>query len=163
VLALDRGWHVMPAAVSDTHSPDWISGSPVRTVLLTESLTPDGIYDAMRASRGYATLDEDLRVRYTLNGRVMGSVLPPGGSSYTATVDVVDPDGTPDDAIRLVELVSDHGAVVAAQATSGTDISVSLDVSSSTSRYYYVRITTASDVTGGPGVTAWTAPVWTGR
>jgi hypothetical protein len=24
-------------------------------------------------------------------------------------------------------------------------------------------VTTASDVSGGPGVTAWTAPVWTGR
>jgi hypothetical protein len=40
---------------------------------------------------------------------------------------------------------------------------VSFQVSSSTSRYYYVRVTTASDVTGGPGFTAWTAPVWTGR
>lgn len=163
VLALDRGWHVMPAAVSDTHSPDWISGSPVRTVYLVESLTPGAIYDAMRASRGYATLDQNLRVRYTLNGRVMGSILSPGGSSYSATIDVVDPDGTPQDEITRVELVTDHGAVVASQATSGTDVTVSFDVSSSTSRYYYVRVTTASDVTGGPGVTAWTAPVWTGR
>lgn len=163
VLALDRGWHVMPAAVSDTHSPDWISGSPVRTVFLVESLSPAAIYDAMRASRGYATLDENLRVRYTLNGEVMGSVLPAGGSSYTATIDIVDPDGTQEDEVTLVELVSDHGAVVASEATSGTDVTVSFDVSSSTSRYYYVRVTTASDVTGGPGVTAWTAPVWTGR
>ena len=32
------------------------------------------------------------------------------------------------------------------------------------SRYFWVRVSTASDdVNGVPGVTAWTAPVWTGR
>jgi hypothetical protein len=40
---------------------------------------------------------------------------------------------------------------------------ISVVVASSTSRYDYVRVTTASDVTGGLGVTAWTVPVWTGR
>lgn len=31
-------------------------------------------------------------------------------------------------------------------------------------RYFWLRVSTASDdVTGVPGVTAWTAPVWTGR
>lgn len=163
VLALDRGWHVMPAAVSDTHSPDWISGSPVRTVLLAPELTPDALLRAMRRSRGYATLDEDLRIDYHLNGRVMGSILSASGSSFTATVHVEDPGGTADDEITRVELVSDHGVVVASERTGGTDVSVSFEVSSSTSRYYYVRVTTASDVSGGPGVTAWTAPVWTGR
>jgi hypothetical protein len=163
VLALDKGWHVMPAAVSDTHSPDWISGSPVRTVLLTETLSPDGIHDAMRASRGYATLDENLEIGYRLNGEVMGSILRSGGSSYTATIHVKDPDATAEDGITLVELVSDHGEVVASRSTSGTDVSVSFALSSTTSRYYYARITTNSDVSGGPGVTAWTAPVWTGR
>jgi hypothetical protein len=162
VLALDKGWHVMPAAVSDTHSPDWISGSPVRTVLLAKTLTPEALYGAMRASRGYATLDRNLKLRYTLNGAIMGRTLS-GGSSFTARIRAQDPDAMARDAITRVELVSDHGRVVARRVTSGTDISVSFKVSSTTSRYYYVRVTTASDVTGGPGVTAWTAPVWTGR
>ncbi len=30
-------------------------------------------------------------------------------------------------------------------------------------RYFYVRVTTASDYWGNEGITAWTAPVWTGR
>ena len=163
VLALDKGWHVMPAAVSDTHSPDWISGSPVRTVLLAEDLSPGSLYDAMRSSRGYATLDENLQVRFTLNGAVMGSILSGIGSDYTASVQISDPDGTPEDAITMVEVVSDHGEVVAQQATAGTNLDMSFQLSSSTARYYYVRVTTASDVSGGPGVTAWTTPVWTGR
>ena len=163
VLALDKGWHVMPSAVSDTHSPDWISGSPVRTVLLAHDLTPGALYGAMRRSRGYATLDENLEIRYTLNGAVMGSILDGGGSNYEAHVQITDPDATAEDSISLVEIVSDHGVVVAQQATAGTNVDVSVQLSSSTARYYYVRVTTASDVSGGPGVTAWTAPIWTGR
>jgi hypothetical protein len=117
----------------------------------------------MRASRGYATLDENLEIGYRLNGESMGSILRSGGSAYTATIHVKDPDATAEDGITLVELVSDHGEVVASRSTSGTDVSVSFALSSTTSRYYYARITTNSDVSGGPGVTAWTGPVWTGR
>lgn len=166
ITALDKGWHVMPAAVSDTHSPNWISGSPVRTVLLAESPTRANLYDAMRNRRGYATLDENLEIHYTLNGAVMGSVLSPFATSdYTAAIHVVDPDGVPSDAITRVEIVTDHGRVVAGfePAPGDTDVSWKTIVHSSTARYFYVRVTTASDVSGGEGVTAWTAPVWTGR
>ena len=163
LMALEKGWHVMPAAVSDTHNTDWITGSPVRTVLLATSLTRDNLYDAMRSNRGYATLDENLRITYTLNGEIMGSILSPEVGSYTAAISIKDPDGIASDNITLVEIVSDHGEVVASLPASGTVVDWSVALRSTTSRYYYVRVTTASDVSGGPGVTAWTAPVWTGR
>lgn len=99
--------------------------------------------------RGYATLDENLEIDFRLNGKVMGAILPPGGASYTASVHVEDPDGTPEDTITLVEVISDHGEVVASRPTSGTDVSVTFALTSTTSRYYYVRVTTDSDVTGG--------------
>jgi hypothetical protein len=162
VEALDAGWHVMPAAVSDTHSPDWISGSPVRTVLLAASRSPGDLLDALRASHGYATLDENLVVDFRLNGAVMGSILN-DAPSYMAQISVSDPDGTPKDAITKIEIVADGGDVVARRAFDATDVSWSVSLPSSGRRYFYVRITTASDVSGGEGVTAWTAPVWTGR
>ena len=162
LTALDNGWHVMPAAVSDTHDVDWISGSPVRTVLLAERLTRDDLYDAMRANRGYATLDENLRIRYTVNGRVMGSTLGSVGRTVAVDVRVEDPNGIPD-AITLIEVVSDGGRVVARRATNAPAVHWATTVESENARYLYVRVTTASDVTGGEGVTAWTAPVWTGR
>jgi len=162
VLALDKGWHVMPAAVSDTHSPDWISGSPARTVLLATSLGRASLYAALRNNRGYATIDENLRVSYTLNGAVMGSSLLPGTTGFTARIAASDPDGT-SDRITSIEIVSDGGAVVASKAFSSPSVSWTVDLSSDRSRYYYVRITTASDPSGQPGTTAWTAPVWTGR
>jgi len=162
IMALDAGWHVMPSANSDTHSPDWIAGYEMRTVLLAESLTPENLYQAMSACRGYATLDKNLEISYTLQGEVMGSVLSSPSSSYTAWIHIEDPDGVAQDEITLVEVISDDGEVVASVPTSGTVVDLTLTLSSDTATYFYLRVTTASDHEGSPGVTAWTAPVWTG-
>ena len=162
IWALDAGWHVMPAANSDTHSANWISGYEVRTVLLATSLTPENIYDAMRANRGYATQDQNLRIYYTLNDQIMGSVLEPGASKYVARIQVEDPDRTRNDAVTLVEIVSDGGQVVARIPTSGTKVDLTITLPSLDVHYFYVRLTTASNLSGTEGVTAWTSPVWTG-
>jgi len=163
VMALDAGWHVMPSANSDTHYADWISGHEMRTVLLAESLTPDNLYAAMSACRGYATLDKNLRISYTLNGMVMGSTLSATTSKYSARVHIEDPDRTATDAITLVEVISDGGVVVAKIPTKGTVVDLTIQLTSESSHYYYLRVSTASSLTDGAGVTAWTAPVWTGR
>lgn len=161
VEALDAGWHVIPTANSDTHYPDWITGCDVRTVLLADGLTRAKLLAAMRASRGYATEDKNLEVRYSLGGKIMGSTLAPAGS-YKASIQITDPDG-PKDAVKLVEIVSDGGAVVVKKAFNSASVSWTPTVSSTTARYFYVRVTTASDFWGNVGITAWTAPVWTGR
>jgi hypothetical protein len=162
VMALDAGWHVMPSVNSDTHNPDWIAGYEMRTVLLAPSLTPDNLYAAMNACRGYGTLDKNLRISYTLNEQVMGSTLSPGTSTFTAAVHIEDPDGSAADKITLVEIVSDGGAVVASVPADSTVVDFTVTLDSNSAHYYYIRITTASGVDGLPGVTAWTAPVWTG-
>jgi len=161
IMALDAGWHLMPSANSDTHYSDWISGNDMRTVLLAESLTPGNLYAAMSASRGYATLDKNLQIYYTLNGAVMGSVLSPTGK-YAVSVRILDPDGAVD-AIKLVEIVSDGGAVVAKMKFDSAKVQWTTTLTSTSAHYFYLRVTTASDLSGVEGVTAWTAPVWTGR
>lgn len=164
ILALDAGWHMMPTATGDTHEADWISGCEMRTVLLAPSLTRDDLYDAMRSGRGYATLDSNLEIYFTLNGVVMGSVLSPDTSEFEAVIHIEDDDSVATDAITLVEIVSDGGVVVATMEGDGTtvfDCSVTLD--SETSSYYLLRVYTESGDLGLPGITAWTAPVWTGR
>ncbi len=163
VMALDAGWHLMPTANSDTHISDWISGYEMRDVLLAPSLTPANLYDAMSASRGYATLDKNLRISYTLNGQVMGSILAPGTTKYTAAIHIEDPDRSAVDEITLVEIVSDRGTVVASIPTGGTMVDLTVPLSSASSHYYFVRVSTQSGADGLPGQTAWTAPVWTGR
>ena len=164
IMALDAGWHVMPSANTDTHYTDWIAAHEMRSVLLAESLTPENLYDAMTACRGYATLDRNLEIRYTLNSAVMGSILADlGVTTYTASIQIEDPDGLGDE-ITLVEIISDGGEVAESIVTSGTSVDLTVDFASDDARYFFVRVTTASPLEGEePGVTAWTAPVWTGR
>jgi hypothetical protein len=166
VKALDAGWHVMPTANADNHAFDWISGLPLRTVLLAKRLTPDDLYEAMAAGRGYATVDPNLRIEYTLNGEIMGSTLAPMPSQQ-ASVSIEDPDGQ---AITRVEIVTDGGQVAASLAADGPRVEWTTTLASPTARYYYVRVVTESNEasvlaghTGGEGITAVTAPVWTGR
>jgi hypothetical protein len=169
VKALDAGWHLMPSANSDTHYTDWIVSYEVRTVLLAEELTRGALYDAMRSCRGYATLDRNLRVEFALDGAVMGSNLMNPDGSYEAVIAISDPDGVnpdygPSDAITLVEIVTDGGAVVASMPGGDSSISWTVTLDSIDARYFFVRVTTASPLNeDAPGVTAWTAPVWTGR
>ena len=167
ILALDSGWRVMPTANADNHGGDWISGLELRTVLLAPRLTPAELYVAMSAGRGYATVDRNLRIDYTVNGQVMGSVLPSTTTSYQIAVRVQDPDGLP---ITRIDIISNGGAVVASQETNSAVVDWTTTLTSSTARYFYVRVSTASSpysvltsVTGGQGVTAVTAPVYTGR
>jgi hypothetical protein len=164
ITALDAGWHIMPSANSDTHYSDWISGHEMRTVLLAPSLTPENLYAAISGCNGYATLDRNLRISFTLNGAVMGSVLGGDVDQFTASVHIEDPDGVAADAITLVEIVSDGGEVVASMPGSGTVFDWTVTLGSGESSYYYIRVTTASPLNGEvTGATAWTAPVWTGR
>jgi hypothetical protein len=163
VAALDAGWHVMPTANSDTHAADWIKGSDVRTVLLAPSLTPADLYAAMRAGRGYATLDKNLEVRFSVDGAMMGSLLDAPPAAVTVRVRVDDPDAAAEDEVTRIEIVTDGGVVLASQPVSGTSVDWNADIDASTARYLYARVSTASGVDGLPGPTAWTAPVWTGR
>ena len=164
VKALDAGWHMMPTATEDDHYGDWISPLGIRTVLLAPSLTRENLYEAMREGRGYATLDSNLEIYFTLDGGVMGSNLSAPDGTYKALIDIHDEDGLEDEITR-VEIVTDGGVVVANITTSGCDVQLDIDLVDADARYFFVRVTTASPLNelGVEGVTAWTAPVWTGN
>ena len=166
VKALDAGWHVMPTANEDDHYGTWISPLGIRTVLLAPSLTREDLYDAMREGRGYATLDSNLEIRFEVNGEVMGSRLSdPGAESYTASIDIRDPDGAAD-MITLIEIVTNGGHTVwssSPYSDSFTDLEIELEGGDGP-QYFFVRVTTMSPLNGDvEGLTAWTAPVWTGE
>ncbi len=138
----------------------------MRTVLLADTLAPDALYAAMSAGRGYATIDKNLRVRFDVNGAVMGSVLGGLPSTFEIQVQVEDPDavdGDQGDLVTKVEIVSDGGVVVATHDVSDSTVEWTTTLTSATAHYFYARISTASGPDGVPGPTAWTAPVWTGR
>jgi hypothetical protein len=129
---------------------------------MAESLTRESLYEAMSACRGYATIDRNLRMSYELNGHVMGSILPSPASEYVADILIEDPDHVSSDDITLVEIISDFGEVVATLECSDTTVEWTATLSSDDARYFYVRVSTASNVPGEQGLTAWSAPIWTG-
>lgn len=148
-LALDKGWHVAPTNNQNNHNGQWGDASRARTVILAETLTEEALYDAMKDRRVYATQDSDLTVYYTLNGAVMGSILP---KSEEAEITVFLSDPT-DETIGNVEVVTDKGEVIDS-AYVGTPAKV-LELSVSGGyNYYYLRITQPD------GDVAVTAPVW---
>lgn len=148
-LALDKGWHVAPTNNQNNHNGQWGDASRARTVILAETLTEEALYDAMKDRRVYATQDSDLTVYYTLNGAVMGSILP---KSEEAEITVFLSDPT-DEAIGNVEVVTDGGAVLVSEYVGTPSQVLELSVSSG-HNYYYLRITQPD------GDVAVTAPVW---
>ena len=148
-LALDKGWHVAPTNNQNNHKGQWGDASRARTVILAETLTEEALYAAMKDRRVYATQDSDLTVYYTLNGAVMGSILP---KSEEAEITVFLSDPT-DEAIGNVEVVTDGGAVLVSEYVGTPSQVLELSVSGG-HNYYYLRIIQPD------GDVAVTAPVW---
>ena len=155
IMALDKGWHVAPTNNQDNHKGRWGDANDARDVILTDDFTEDGIYEALRARRMYATEDKNLDLDYTVNGSMMGSIIDvPEKLNFEISFN--DPDRT--DSIAKVELVVNSGKVAytwdsAADLAKG---SVSVELAPEYT-YYFVR------VTEGDGDLAVTAPVWVGE
>ena len=155
IMALDKGWHVAPTNNQDNHKGRWGNANDARDVILTDDFTEDGIYEALRARRMYATEDKNLEIDYTVNGNMMGSIIDvPEKLNFEISFN--DPDRT--DSIAKVELVVNSGKVAytwdsAADLAKG---SVSVELAPEYT-YYFVR------VTEGDGDLAVTAPVWVGE
>ncbi len=145
--ALDKGWHLAPSNNQNNHHGNWGTENAHRTVVLAKELTEASIYDAIRNYRVYATEDADLKVLYTLNGALMGSVIPEA-TPLTARIVVAD---DTDGGVGLVEVITEEGAVAASATAEGSELL--LDVPGAAG-YYYLRITQPD------GDIAVTAPVW---
>lgn len=155
-MALDKGWHVAPTNNQDNHKGKWGNANDARDVILTDNFTLEGMYEAIRNLRVYATEDKNLEIYYTVNGMVLGSSITEVPEKLTFNVQVYDPDAA--DSISKIELIVNSGKVAytwndPAELATG-NVSVTLDPSYS---YYYVR------VTEGDGDLAVTAPVWVGE
>ncbi len=151
--ALDKGWHVAPTNNQDNHKGLWGNANTGRSVVLADSLTEEGIYDAMRNYRVYATEDNDLQIYYTLNDNVMGSILDlDSGDMLTLQLNLHDPT---DSNIGKVEVIVNGGLSIASQYVPGHAEEAVFKIPNEYS-YYYIK------VTQDDGDIAVTAPVWTG-
>ena len=156
IMALDKGWHLAPTNNQDNHKGKWGNANDARDVILTDDFSEQGIYEAIRALRMYATEDKNLELTYTVNGLMMGSSITEIPDKLNVEVTVNDPDAS--DSIAKVEVVANSGKVAytwdnAAQLRSGK-LSAALDPSYS---YYFIRVTQKD------GDLAVTSPVWVGE
>ena len=152
--ALDKGWHVAPTNNQDNHKGNWGDSNTARSVVLASDLTEEGIYDAIRNYRVYATEDNDLSILYALNGNAMGSILSKQENGVTLTAQITDPTDTAD---MKVEVIVNGGLVIGTQTVTGGSGTVTFHFDSNEYSYYYLRITQADQNI------AVTAPVWTGE
>lgn len=139
--ALEQGWHVAPS-----------NNDPAcRTVVYAQSLTEEGICDAIRSRRVYATEDTDLSIHYSMNGYTLGSRLKRWQLGETANILVTVSD--PTDAVGTVEVIGEGGHSLASRTFEGQWATAEFSLPTD-QRYYYIKVTQPD------GDVALTAPVW---
>lgn len=168
VNALDHGWKVSPVCGNDNHGFYGITHQTSRTFVLATNRSTVAILDAMKNRRTYASLDNNIQCRYTVNGAVMGSTLN-APSEFAFDISISDVDTSkPNNKIMKIDIVKDTGAVVRT-LTPEPAFAVRWKpmIQDSTNKYFFVRVWNASggDAPGADSAKpiAWLAPVWTGR
>jgi hypothetical protein len=171
IKALDAGWKVSPVCGNDNHGTMGIATQKSRTFVLATGKTQLAILDAMKNRRTYASLDNNIQCRYTVNGEIMGSTLKTP-TEFKFDIDISDPDtNNPNDKITRIDIVKDNGEVVQTYNVPSPGYSVKWNptITDATNKYFFVRVWSAG---GGDAPAAklspdkpmtWLAPVWTGR
>ena len=169
IKALDKGWKVSPVCGNDNHGILAIKTHTSRTFVLATDKTKVAILDAMKNRRTYASLDNNIQCRYTVNGKIMGSTFK-GDKSFKFDISISDPDtNNPKNLITKIDIVKDNGEVVQTYdvPTPAYSVQWSPTINDDANKYFFVRVWNAC---GGDAPKAdpqkpivWLAPVWTGR
>ena len=158
-LGLDSGLRLSPVSTSDWHGPDWGAKSlRGKTILLSPGKSKELFIDAIKNNRVYACENGNVKLRYSVNGAIEGSVLPEC-ADYKFSVNISHFNKPSDDErIFLLELVSDYGKTVKTININPDETAdIEFTHSSDTARYFYIKLTAKN------GDRTWSSPVWTGR
>jgi hypothetical protein len=158
LAALEKGWKVSPVCGNDNHGLWGITNHTSRTFVVATAHTRAALLDAMKNRRTYAALDDNIQIKYTVNGAIMGSTLS-NPSTFNFAITVSDPDAG--DRISKIEILKDNGVLVQAHTLATPQASVSWNptINDTTSKYFFLRVYNE----GGTTPMAWVAPTWTGR
>lgn len=161
--ALNRGWLVAPVGGQDNHSRDWGTRNDMRIGVWATKLTRNGIAEAFRARRVFASEDKNMEVDFRSNGFPMGSRLR-GKRPRQFSVWVRDPD--PKDTIASIQFYRNGEMIEKVEIPPGTSevtpAVVFNDSDNEEAAYYYVIVSQVpeADQAGGRGHEAVTAPIW---
>lgn len=150
VMALDNGWHLSPTFSGDEHNGNWVTSNPAITGIWAVAHTQQGLYDAMRNRRTFASFDDNAVLKFSANGEIMGSILPAATSEVNLDVAVSDPDG---EAIASIDVYSNQG-VIKHSVKQANDTQVSLPTADGD--YFWVK------AIQDDGDILVSAPIWIG-
>ncbi len=154
--ALDKGWHLAPSNNQDNHKGNWITSNEARTVILSDELTRESIYDGIRDMRVYATENRNLEIMYKINGQLMGSKLS-SPDKLNVSININEPDADdPEQKITKVELISNGGIVSASKEFDDYNVDWNFELEPMYD-YYYVKVVQAN------GDISVTSPIWVGE
>jgi len=161
---LNEGFRLAPTANQDNHFRSWGTITRARTAVLADRLTKADILHALKARRVYATEDQNLQVRFLVNGQQMGSIIrTPQPMDLTIEVEIADPDEP--NAKYQIELYRDAvGGEVIKDPVDKEELEGDGTISFPGQRYesgtvfFFIKVT--QDGAGGQEDFAWTAPVW---
>lgn len=154
--ALDKGWHLAPSNNQDNHKGNWITSNEARTVILSDELTRDSIYDGIRDMRVYATENKNLEITYKINGQLMGSRLS-SPDKLNISININEPDtDDPEQKIKKVQLISNGGIVSSTKDFDDYIVDWNFELDPMYD-YYYVKVVQAN------GDISVTSPIWVGE
>jgi PKD repeat protein len=156
--ALKSGYHVGIGLDHDTHNSVFGRQTAGRLVVMASSLTEIDLYSALKSMRFYGSDDWNVKVNFTINGQIMGSILTHSGTA-ALSVNVTDPDLENTSNITVYYGVpgSGTGPAILTSTTSSNALNYTHALANNTSYYYYLKITQTD------GNLIYTSPIWYSR
>ena len=149
--ALERGYRIGFVGSGDSH---WLgTGEDFGiTGAYVEQFTREGVFEAIRGKRVFASTGARILIDFRVNGAFMGSQLKAEGAVR------VDVDVTGDAELATLEIVKDHRVIHAAEGGGLREHFRYIDYAGprpdGKASYYYLRVKQTD------GMSAWTSPVW---
>lgn len=152
---LARGYHVAPTIDHDNHNTTFGRTTYSRSAVISPALTKTEIINGFRNMHVYATQDCDTKVDFTLNTKIMGSILI-GAGAPVISVNITD--ATTSTAGALIKLMfgvpgSNINAVEINSSIGSSLTYIDNNLANLASGYYYIDITNGSS-------RVITSPVW---
>ncbi len=156
-MALDEGFHVSPTCSSDGHGPGrWgYEKFPGKTVILAPEKSKEAFHDAILSNRMYASSTGNVKLFYTVNGKVAPTTLDNEGE-YSFHVELsYFRLGEMDTHIKKCKVVTDKGCEILELNDTGDCFDFTLNAPDS--HYFYLCLLDEK------GRKTWSYPVWTGK
>ncbi len=155
--ALDEGFHLAPTCSSDGHGPKgWkYDNFPGKTVIMAQEKSKEAFHDAILSGRMYATCSGNVKLFYSVNGKVAPATLDQEGE-YRFHVEIgYFHLGRPDTHIKKCKVITDQGITLLELENMGDCFDFT--VTAPDSHYFYLCLMDEK------GRKTWSCPVWTGK